>query len=262
VQTQFAMATRTDPGRVRPHNQDCVHTNPQQHLFVLADGVGGHAGGEVASRLAVDTIDRELLRSTRRKRSWPYRTAAVPNLRSLTEAVLAAHRALLDRARVHPELKGMGCTVVAGCLLEDQCLCVAVGDSRLYRLREGRLEQITEDQTLARRLLSEGFLEPGDQRLARYEHVLTAVLGGEARPEVQQYRIPLQGDDLLLACSDGLSDMLSTQQIAAIIGDTPNPDDAAGRLVEEAKLAGGRDNISVIVIGPRQRAAADGHAQS
>jgi protein phosphatase len=175
--------------------------------------------------------------------------------------VHAAHRALRDRARVHPELKGMGCTVVAGCLLEEQCLCVAVGDSRLYHLRDGRLEQITQDQTLAARLLAEGFLEPGDRRLAEYEHVLTTVLGGEALPEVQQYRVALQEGDLLLACSDGLSDMLSAQQIAALIGAARNLDEAAGRLVGEARHAGGRDNVSVIVVGRQQHAAAEGYAE-
>ena len=244
------MSAMTDPGRVRQQNQDCVHADPEQRLFVLADGVGGRAGGHVASRLAVDTIAGRLQRH--RGGRWPGRWRNRPDidLSLLNRAVFDAHQALLERARDEPELSGMGCTVVAGFLDHDHCLCVAVGDSRLYRIRDGRLEQITRDQTLANRLLEEGFLQPGDEGLEQYRHVLTTSVGCDHQPpEIQEYRIPVAEGDLLLACSDGLSGMLTSEQIAAAIRESGTLEESTRRLIELANRAGGTDNISVILIG-------------
>ncbi len=243
------MIARTDTGLVRQQNQDCVHTDPERHLFILADGVGGRAGGAVASRLAIDTIAQRL----RRKggHNWFGTRSGKGNIgiSSLHDAVIGAHQALLAHARTNPEFKGMGCTVVAGVLDREHCLCVAVGGSRLYRLRGDRLQQISRDQTLANQLLEEGFLTPDDQNIERYSHVLTAVVGGDAPPpEVQQYAVDLEDGDVLLACSDGLSGMLDDQQIGAAIRRAPGLDESAAQLIGEANEAGGRDNISVILV--------------
>lgn len=254
MKTSLTMTGRSDMGRVREQNQDCVHTDAELPLFVLADGVGGMAGGGIASELAVRTIVRGLRQHTRRPWFRSGRQAARPTLESLNDALLQAHQALLERARSKPGLKGMSCTVVAGSVDEDHCLCVAVGDSRLYRLRGGRLTQITRDQTLANKLLRDGFIEADDERMERFSHVLTAALGSDADPpEIQQYRIDLEQDDVLLACSDGLSNMLPDEQIAAVINNIVALDESADQLVTQANDAGGRDNISLILVAPKGR---------
>lgn len=254
------MTAHTDPGRVRSQNQDTVHTNPRQQLFVLADGVGGRAGGAVASRLAVDTIRRRMRRARGWRRLIFGRARTASTLDTMAEAVEIAHQALHARVVSRPDLQGMSCTVVAGSLENDHCTCVAVGDSRLYHYHEGQLQQITRDQTLAAQLLEEGFLEPGDQRLEQYQHMLTAVVGGDTTPPVQRYRIPFGKDDLLLACSDGLSGMLSNEQITHLIAQPGTLDELADRLVAEANQAGGRDNISVILIGRETPARAQSYS--
>lgn len=244
------MTAVSDRGRVRKQNQDRIFNDPENGLFILADGVGGRAGGEVASQLTVDVISRELLRAPLWRRLWPWASANAPSLARLGEAVLAAHNAIIAHAHHHPRLEGMSSTVVAGLLQDEHCLCASVGDSRLYRLRDGELQQLSRDQTLARKLVREGFIAPGDRRLARYEHILTSVLGRGDTPRMQLFQTTLRPGDCLLACSDGLSGMLDDDAICQILRQEQPLRQRAEQLVEAANQAGGRDNVSLILVQP------------
>ncbi len=252
VKQELQMSALSDRGQVRTQNQDRVFSDPESGLFVLADGVGGRAGGEIAAQLAVDTISRFLAHVPLWRRLWP-RGAERPTLARLGEAVLAAHRAIQEQAAREPRLSRMSSTVVAGLVGQDQCLCACVGDSRLYRLRDGELLQLSRDQTVARRLVSEGYMPPGDARLRRYEHILTSVLGQGDVPEMQLFRVQLEPGDQLLACSDGLSGMLDDQDIRAILMRGQPLGERARALIEAANQAGGRDNVSLILIQPPGR---------
>ena len=253
VYTEFEIAARTDVGRVRSNNQDCVHIDAARGLFVLADGVGGGPGGEVASCLAVATVTRLL--ESELDRPW-YRVwgrADQARLRVLQRVVMAAHRAVRRRIGREPELAGMACTLLIGVLGVGRCLCAAVGDSRIYRSTPSGLQQITRDQTLAEKMLADGFVEADDPRLRRYQHVLTQAVGGARDPEVQSCVVPLDESDRLLACSDGLNGMLDDARIKQIIGQPLTLEGAVDALVEQANRAGGQDNISVVVATTRGR---------
>jgi len=241
-------------GRVRQNNQDSILVDPELGLFVLADGVGGGPGGELASKIAVQTV-RELMRrelDNRWFRLWGRADQA--RLAVMEAAVLSAHLAVCERIEQEPELRGMASTVVVGVLGIGRCLCVAVGDSRLYHLSKDGVRQVTEDQTLANRLVAEGFLEPGDPRYERYTHVLTHAVGSEEALEVQKWVVEMREGDVVLACSDGLNDMVTDQDIASLAMQGDSLEQSASLLVDAANEAGGKDNVSVIVATTSERA--------
>lgn len=222
--------------------------DPTLGLFVLADGMGGTRGGAYASSIASEHFYRKMRHWLRWRwtRPWQFRPAHV--LRTMQQTLLAANTRVYTTASRDPELHGMGTTLVAGILQGQDCLVVAVGDSRLYRSRNGVVEQITRDQTLAERLLSEGFLDADDPRMNRYVHVLTAVIGRKERPEIQHYHVCLQPGDRLLACSDGLSGAVSENCLATALQREEPLGQLANRLVAMANDAGGKDNISLVLI--------------
>lgn len=250
---EMEIVGRSDTGRVRQNNQDCVHVDSDRGLFVLADGVGGGPAGEFASRLAVDTVLGLLEAEIDHRWYRVWGRADQARLRVMKRAVLAAHQALVRKIHEQPELQGMGCTLLAGVLGTGKCLCVSVGDSRVYRSSGEGLHQVTRDQTLANQLIDQGFLGADDPKLEQYNHVLTDAIGGTQEPEVQGHVIALAEHDRLLACSDGLSGMLDDAQIDSILEQPAGLGELVDELVDGANHAGGRDNISVVLAVTRGR---------
>jgi protein phosphatase len=230
----------TDVGRVRPHNEDQVLA--EDDLFAVADGMGGHAGGEVAAQIAVETLKAGF--------------RADPTADGLVHAMQQANTAVWERARDEPDLRGMGTTTTAAALVEsdgEQLIEIAhVGDSRAYLLRDDELERLTDDHSLVEDLVRSGRLSPEDAANHPQRHIVTRALGhgdGDAGDiEVDTVMVaPFRGDRILLA-SDGLTNEVSDDQIASVLRRLGDPDDAARELVRLAKAAGGSDNISVVVI--------------
>jgi PPM family protein phosphatase len=230
----------------RANNEDAVCAQPQLGLFVVADGMGGYEGGEVASAIAIDAI-HELVRRTAGEAdvTWPYPIDAT---RSVAENELwVATRLAADRiaARRHGALRDMGSTVVALRVTGDHAVVCHVGDSRLYRLRAGAIAQLTVDHSLAAQLAASGLAPDAD---FAWRHMITRALGtATSEPEIQRQR--LEPGDVFLLCSDGLSEVLAPDHIARLLA---APAELACRaLIDAAYAAGSRDNISAVVVRVR-----------
>jgi len=235
-QYQLRHAGVTDTGNVRAVNQDWLLT--EGDLAAVADGMGGRSGGEVASRLAVDTL-REAF-------------AADPTATGLAEAVRRANAAVWAHAEAHPDLAGMGTTIAAVARVseggDDRLAVVNVGDSRAYLLQDGRLTRLTADHSLVADLVRAGALSEDEARTHPERHVLTLAVG--VGPDVEPHTVeavPTPGDRLLL-CSDGLFNELPDDEITAVLAAVADPAEAATRLVERANEAGGHDNITAVVL--------------
>jgi protein phosphatase len=234
--TTWRYAASTDVGLVREINEDSLRVDST--LAIVADGMGGHAAGEVASAIAVEEITRGF--------------AVEPTGPGLVRAVLAANEAILADARAHPERVGMGTTVVVLGLTEtgDGVLPVVVnvGDSRAYQLRDGALRQITADHSVAEEWVRQGRLTPEEAAAHPRRHQLTRTLGLEVDVEPDVFRLAVQPGDRILLCSDGLSNELSDHEIAEAAS-APNPlEEAVATLVASANHHGGRDNITAVLV--------------
>ncbi len=234
--TLLRSGSATDTGLVRSVNQDLAVESPT--LFAVADGMGGHAGGEVAARLAVDTLSVSFGRQ--------------PTGAGLSEAVTQANTVVWEHSLENPELRGMGTTMTAAALVNeagrDVLALVNVGDSRSYRFHEGELTQITTDHSLAEEMVRTGELTEAEASVHPHRHILTRALGVSADVAVDLWRIqPVRGDRFLL-CSDGLTNELEPEQISEVLATVPDPQTAADLLVRAARTHGGSDNITVVVI--------------
>jgi protein phosphatase len=230
----------SDPGLLRSTNQDAYYIDPGGRFFVVADGMGGHAGGQEASRIATQIIQAYL------EEHWE--TAEPPHV-MLEQAFLKANQAILQDQRQHPERSDMGTTAVAIMFREDhQPWCAHIGDSRLYRLRGSKLDQITEDHTWVARAMKVGEITPDQARMHPLRHVLAQCLGREDLRQVDVQSLQTQPGDRLLLCSDGLTEELSDQIIASHLKSIRACEKAATSLVNAAKDKGGRDNITVVIV--------------
>lgn len=230
----------SDPGLIRFSNQDAYYTDPEGRFFVVADGMGGHAGGEEASRIATQEIQAYLVAN------WE---SQIPSEKLLEEALLQANEAIIRDQQNHPERADMGTTAVVILLRDpDSPLCAHVGDSRLYRWREPELEQITEDHTWVARALKVGDISPDEARIHPFRHVLSRCLGREDLQGIDIQPLNLKLGDRLLLCSDGLTEELVDEKIASYLQQTSMLDKAAFALIEGAKEQGGHDNITVVLV--------------
>jgi len=229
----------TDPGLVRSVNQDAYYIDPEGRFFIVADGMGGHAGGQEASRIATNTIQDYL------ERHWHF---PAKSHQLLEEALLKANRAIIQDQKEHPERSDMGTTVVVAVFRDEQPTCAHVGDSRLYRLRGSKLEQVTEDHTWVNRALKAGELTSDQARTHPWRHILSKCLGREDVRQIDVQDFELESNDRLLLCSDGLTEELSDHLIAFHLKSIRACDKAASALVNAAKSKGGRDNITVVLI--------------
>lgn len=235
----FTFAGHTDAGRVRPENEDALLQLPLRGVAAVADGMGGHAAGDVASRIAVDVLDDRSVE------------LGPDPAEALAEAVHAAHEAILKAARADPDLQGMGTTLTALRVHEeDGCTIAHVGDSRAYRWRDGELEQLTRDQTWVQEQVEAGTLSEEGARDHPFASILTGALGVEDQDiEVQVLELDCRVGDTFLLCSDGLIARLTDDQLLSILeAHTDDLDAAAHALVDAANEAGGPDNITVALV--------------
>ncbi|WP_246266042.1 PP2C family protein-serine/threonine phosphatase [Aromatoleum diolicum] len=238
---------RSDVGRVRTRNEDALEVRQTQAWALLADGMGGYRGGDVASRIAVAAALQRLEYEVSAGRAeGPDALAGV-----LSRAVCVANDEIRREAMKTPELSGMGSTLVVATFLADCVVSVHVGDSRLYRLSEGGLQQLTRDHTMLQELVDGGIMSAEESARSQFRGLLTRGLGVSATvvPEVGTHAA--RAGDIFLLCSDGLTDMLADDEIADVLASIITGDGllapAADRLVELANCRGGRDNISVIL---------------
>jgi PPM family protein phosphatase len=229
----------TDPGLVRSVNQDAYFIDPTGRFFIVADGMGGHAGGQEASRIATEAIQSYL------DHHWNSEDSSAALLEA---AFLKANQAILQDQAKHPERSDMGTTAVVVIFRNEQTWCAHIGDSRLYRLRGAKLEQITEDHTWVARAMKLGDLTPDQARNHPWRHILSRCLGREDLRHVDAQAVDLQASDRLLLCSDGLTEELSDHLIASHLKSIRACDKAALALVNAAKDKGGRDNITVVIV--------------
>jgi protein phosphatase len=259
----------TDPGRVRASNEDSfliselrkamrvaqtnlsqptTHYSAEQgHLFLVADGMGGHNAGELASALAVGTVEEFALNTFK----WffhmdnPEGKALRDELRN---ALRLADARVCEEAANNPELHGMGTTMTLAYALNADLYVVHVGDSRCYVFRERALHRITQDHTLVAELVRRGELTPEQAATHRWRHVVTNTVGGtEPGVHAEVHKVQLEDGDVVLLCSDGLTEMVSDEWIAEVLEAEPDPRRACERLVAGANERGGRDNVTVIV---------------
>jgi protein phosphatase len=234
---RLAFGAASDVGAVRDHNEDAVLAVPP--LFVVADGMGGHAAGDVASALAIEAV-REVSR-----RSEP--TAA-----DIRSAVAAANAALLTHEDAHPETEGMGTTITGICLGsgdgQPRWIVFNVGDSRVYRFAAGELTQVTTDHSEVQELIAAGRIPREMAAFYPRRNVVTRSLGSDPAPEPDVWELPASPGERFVVCSDGLSNELADADIAAVLDRTSSAQEAADALVRAAVEAGGHDNVSVIVV--------------
>ncbi len=229
----------TDPGLLRSVNQDNFYIDPDGRFFIVADGMGGHAGGQEASLIATQTVKEHL------EKSWDSETSSYE---ILEEAIIKANEGILEDQQNNPERGEMGTTVVVVLFRGEQPLKAHVGDSRLYRLREGKLEQITEDHTWVARALKMGDIEPEQAKTHPWRHVLFQCLGRKDTHKPEIAKLDIQTGDRLLLCSDGLTEEVADPDIQAIFEHSESCEDIAENLIEAAKEAGGSDNITVVIV--------------
>jgi PPM family protein phosphatase len=243
--------SRTDVGCVRELNEDNLRVVPEMNLFILSDGIGGAAHGEVASELAVKTIE-EHCRKSASDASLPYEGEFRPDLSDrtnrLASALRLANRAIHQTASADANMRGMGATIVAIWIDGERLSLAHVGDSRAYRLRENTLEQLTQDHSLVAEQVRLGILTPEQAERSEYQTMLIRALGASETVEVDvDEHVVLDGDTYLL-CSDGLSRMVADERIAETIRASNKSQKTADQLIELAKQAGGLDNVTVILI--------------
>jgi len=228
----------SDPGRVRLVNQDAFYVDPDGRFFIVADGMGGHAGGEEASWIATQAIKSYLIEHWDSEEKSP----------ALLEAAFwKANQAIVQDQQKHPERSDMGTTAVVALFRREEAWAAHVGDSRLYRLRDAKLEKITEDHTWVARALKAGVLSPTQARVHPWRHMLSQCVGREDLAQVEIQPLDVQVGDRFLLCSDGLTEELTDVAIASYL-QSPLWEQAACDLVDAAKEQGGRDNITVVIV--------------
>ena len=240
----------TDTGRVREHNEDAIAWDPEVGLFVLADGMGGYNAGEVASGIAVKTIMnlvQEAYATQELAGSDQDTGLSRPGV-ILRDAIARANKIIHQTSKTQEKCEGMGTTVVAGLFYDDRLIVAHVGDSRMYRLRGDRFEQITLDHSLLQELVDRGFYTPEEAQRVTNKNYVTRALGVEPTVEVEIKEHAVQRGDYLVLCSDGLTDMVEDEDIHLTISTFgANLDTVAKQLVQLANDNGGRDNISVMM---------------
>jgi protein phosphatase len=243
---------RSDVGRKRKGNEDSLFLNPEQKLFVVADGMGGHAAGEVASRVAVDAINEFVtLTGGNEEITWPFGLDESISYEGnrLKTAIRHANRRVLEATRESAEYEGMATTVAAVLVDGDTAHLAHVGDSRIYLWSEGGISQLTNDHSWVNEQIQSGVISAEQARSHPLRNVVTRALGGRADllVDVQQRR--MRAGDVLLLCSDGLTTMIGDEEIARILGEASGDvARAATALVDEANERGGEDNITVVLL--------------
>ncbi len=252
---QYIAAVKSDVGRKRQGNEDSFCLAPDLGLFIVADGMGGHAAGEVASRLAVDTI-REWTAKYLSGADAALAGKPVPTCSReanfLLSSIRVANRVIYDAAQGRREHAGMGTTVVSVLAVNDHVALAHVGDSRIYRIRGEEIVQLSRDHSLVQQQVDHGIMSPEEAHGSQYKHLITRALGLRESVEVDLAEQPVLPSDLLLLCSDGLSDLLEDEEMLAIVREhAVDLEKACQALVDRANHKGGDDNITALLIQAR-----------
>ena len=259
----------TDPGRVRPSNQDqfvivelartmsihgtsipqakAQYSRHRGHILLVADGMGGHQAGEVASALSVTSVEAFLLNTL--NRFFNLKASDEQNvLMEFQSALLQTDAKMFEEASQHPELVGMGTTLTMAFVVDWRLFLAHVGDSRCYVFSRNELHQLTRDHSMVAELVRRGAMSPLEASHHPNRHVITNVLGGPQQgAQVELHKLDLEPDDIVLLCSDGLTEMVSDDRIAAVLREEYEPKKICERLVAQANEGGGQDNITVVV---------------
>ncbi len=237
----------TDTGLRRKYNQDHIGYEQSLGIAVLADGMGGHQAGEVAARMAVESVLEKLHKLASGKSSGSITGSRL--LEFVSNTISDSNTEICQASDAHEECKGMGTTIVAAIVEGSHLYAGHVGDSRLYLYREQVLRRVTKDHSLVQNLIDKGFYTEQEALNASVGHVVTRALGSRTEVEVDTRRVEMEAKDVFLICSDGLTDMVSDWQIAEVINDNVmDLDKTARELVDLANKYGGKDNISVILL--------------
>ena len=243
MKLRWRAAGVSDVGRVRTGNEDAFLVDEARGVFLVADGMGGHVAGEIASGIAAQAVGVTLQEGVDRG------LAADDLAHSMVDSFRAADRAIAEHVAAHPETQGMGTTVTAMVVCTDGTYRLGhIGDSRAYLMREGQLAQVSRDHTWVQREVDEGRLTPSAARKHRYSHILTRALGADPSDDPELMGGQLQAGDLLLLCSDGLTGMVPDRQLARILKEGATPEARAHEMIALANQRGGRDNITAVVV--------------
>ena len=231
----------TDVGKVRKVNQDCVFSSTVPvgclpNLFIVADGMGGHKAGDIASRLTVDSVVDKLSKVN----SKDY-------ISVITDTIIKVNKEVIDKAAESQDYEGMGTTLVVATVFDNILKVANVGDSRLYVVGEDII-QITRDHSLVEEMVINGQLDRADARVDKRKNIITRAIGGESKVEAEMFSVELKPKDKILMCSDGLSNMVDDTEILEIINREPDIEKAARMLIDAANENGGKDNISVVIV--------------
>ncbi len=248
--TALEIATATDPGMVRSHNEDSIAADVEIGLAVLADGMGGYNAGEVASGIAVAMLTTEMKQALEGKQPYAIDGADEPlAARLIKENSAKANAAIYQTAQSQPQYAGMGTTLVAALFYDNRMTVGHIGDSRLYRLRNDGFEQVTRDHSLLQEQIDGGMISKEQARFSQNKNLVTRAVGIDPEVETEVHTYPVEAGDIYLLCSDGLSDMVADEDIHAALGSLQaNLPLAAKQLVQLANDSGGRDNVSVILV--------------
>lgn len=244
---------KTDVGLVRDHNEDAIGCDENIGLAVLADGMGGHRGGEMASAITVSTILETVTEKLKKLKPGEADEETGYSLESLAvhEAVTLANKNVHDSSLANAQYRGMGTTVVVTLFYDNRFTVAHVGDSRLYRLRDMELEQITRDHSLMQELIDRGFYTPEQARNSLNKNLVTRAIGIDENVQIDVQEDIAMVDDIYLLCSDGVTDMIEDQLIKSTILDYENDlENAAAEIIRLANEHGGKDNISALLVKP------------
>jgi PPM family protein phosphatase len=240
----------TNVGMKRTHNEDSFHLPVDERLAIVADGMGGHASGEVASMMAVETVV-EYFRNTAEEQTltWPFKVdrGYMVDENRLTTAIKLANLNIYERAQRDPGCKGMGTTFVSTLFLDDKVLIGHVGDSRVYRIRDGHIEQLTEDHSLINDYIKMKRMTAEEAAAWPHKNVIVRALGMKETVQVDLLMETPHVGDIFLLCSDGLSGMVTDDKLNEIILHENDLDRAADKLIAAANAAGGIDNVTVVL---------------
>ena len=245
VPLTIELSAAVDPGRARSNNEDSVALDNEVALAVLADGMGGYNAGEVASNMATSFIRTELGRWLREAQSH---ASDAEVRRAMDICVDNANRAIFNAANSNPQYAGMGTTLVVAVFRDNRLLVGHVGDSRAYRLRGGRLQQITRDHSLLQEQIDAGLITPEQAAFSANKNLVTRAVGVEDTVLLETHQHDVQPGDTYLMCSDGLSDMLDDASIGQLLQANDSLASACQALIDAANDAGGKDNISVVLV--------------
>jgi PPM family protein phosphatase len=241
----------SDVGKKRKSNEDSFHIDPERGLFIVADGMGGHVAGEVASKLAVDTIQEFLRMSDADSEiTWPFEFDE--NLSAggnrIQAAIQLANREIVRHMQAQEDTRGMGTTVVTAVVADDSCHIGHVGDSRAYLIRNGEIRQLTRDHTFVNEQVEKGFMSRAEAERHPARNILTRAVGSTEELHVDLSETRLAPGDRILLCSDGLSSMVDDPAILSAVMEHPDPEEACASLVALANANGGWDNVTAVII--------------